>query len=433
MSVSPASDNSERRKSCRSIVPSWPLRASLSSSVLMLGYCVSPWWLSAHRLRRGEPDSVLLHRRLPGGDGVQARSGVKPGPAPSLRSARRPASAPPAGADFLRKHHQASAPCARLADALSARILGCLPAVAGDFVVAPMTIDETKAVFGQVESRDTVPARARIGGTVREIAVEEGEHGRRRRVSSRSCVDDKLALQRDAADADIKALIVRARERTHRARPRRSSSSPRAPTPQSRVDQAADHGRCARQPARCGDRPRRAVIVQQTSRGRGARPRVGPRAVGAGRPGLRRHGRRDDRPHRRRRLLPAPGAARAACRRDPRRRQGQRRHVACVSAPTAAPADSQDGQARQGLSRDRATAASSPMSRSTVSATISSASGRWSGCRSAERSVARGAARGGRPPVTASTIVSVVGEAGPRRRRRRPRRQSAPTAAGSRC
>lgn len=78
-------------------------------------------------------------------------------------------------------------------------------AEAAEFVVRLQTIEETKAVFGQVESRDVVPARARIGGIVRQISVDEGtqvEEGEEIAL----VVDDKIALQLDAAEAQIRAL-----------------------------------------------------------------------------------------------------------------------------------------------------------------------------------------------------------------------------------
>jgi len=63
---------------------------------------------------------------------------------------------------------------------------------------------DLKAVFGQVESRDVVPARARIGGTVTTLSVEEGSAVKAGDVIAR-VVDDKLALQLGAVDAKIKA------------------------------------------------------------------------------------------------------------------------------------------------------------------------------------------------------------------------------------
>lgn len=78
-------------------------------------------------------------------------------------------------------------------------------AQAAEFVVRLQTIEETKAVFGQVESRDVVPARARIGGIVRQISVDEGAQVAEGEEIA-LVVDDKIALQLDAAEANIRAL-----------------------------------------------------------------------------------------------------------------------------------------------------------------------------------------------------------------------------------
>lgn len=78
-------------------------------------------------------------------------------------------------------------------------------AFTAEFAVHAITIPEMKAVFGQVESRTVVPARARIGGTIREIRVSEGSEVREGDVIG-VVVDDKMALQLAAADAKIAAL-----------------------------------------------------------------------------------------------------------------------------------------------------------------------------------------------------------------------------------
>lgn len=72
----------------------------------------------------------------------------------------------------------------------------------------PVTVTERpdlKAVFGQVESRDVVPARARIGGTVTALTVEEGSSVKAGDIIA-MVVDDKLALQLGAVDARLKAI-----------------------------------------------------------------------------------------------------------------------------------------------------------------------------------------------------------------------------------
>lgn len=78
-------------------------------------------------------------------------------------------------------------------------------ASAAEFVVRAISVPEMKAVFGEVESRTVVPARARIAGTLREIRVSEGSGIREGDVVG-VVVDDKIALQLTAADAKINAL-----------------------------------------------------------------------------------------------------------------------------------------------------------------------------------------------------------------------------------
>jgi RND family efflux transporter MFP subunit len=88
---------------------------------------------------------------------------------------------------------------------LIAAVCLCAPASAGTFEVAPVGIIEWKPVFGQVEARDTVPARARIGGTVMSLDVAEGdrvEAGQRLAMIE----DPKLGFQIDALDARLTAL-----------------------------------------------------------------------------------------------------------------------------------------------------------------------------------------------------------------------------------
>lgn len=84
-------------------------------------------------------------------------------------------------------------------------VASAVPAASTDFVVTPTVIAEMKAVFGQVESRTVVPARARIGGTIRSIGVSEGSEVNEGDVIA-TVVDDKIALERQAADAQLKAL-----------------------------------------------------------------------------------------------------------------------------------------------------------------------------------------------------------------------------------
>ncbi|MFC3087074.1 efflux RND transporter periplasmic adaptor subunit [Tabrizicola soli] len=78
-----------------------------------------------------------------------------------------------------------------------------LPALAEP--VAPTTITEWKAVYGTVEARDRIPARARLGGTLVELSVTEGDEVTAGQELAR-IVDDKLDFQRAALAAQSKAL-----------------------------------------------------------------------------------------------------------------------------------------------------------------------------------------------------------------------------------
>ncbi len=73
------------------------------------------------------------------------------------------------------------------------------------FTVAEKTLTDEKAVFATVESANVVPARARIGGTVVELAVKEGDAVKQGQVVA-TVGDEKLALQMKSLDAQISGL-----------------------------------------------------------------------------------------------------------------------------------------------------------------------------------------------------------------------------------
>lgn len=79
-----------------------------------------------------------------------------------------------------------------------------LPALSAEYVLSPVTVDETKALYGRVESRFVVPARSRIGGTLTALDVSEGSAAETGQVIAR-IVDPKLESQLAAADARIAA------------------------------------------------------------------------------------------------------------------------------------------------------------------------------------------------------------------------------------
>jgi RND family efflux transporter MFP subunit len=73
------------------------------------------------------------------------------------------------------------------------------------FIVAPQSVADEKAVFATVESANVVPARARIGGTVMELAVQKGDRVERDQIVA-TVADAKFALQANALDAQIAGL-----------------------------------------------------------------------------------------------------------------------------------------------------------------------------------------------------------------------------------
>ncbi|WP_246740949.1 efflux RND transporter periplasmic adaptor subunit [Mesorhizobium sp. NZP2298] len=88
---------------------------------------------------------------------------------------------------------------------LVAALLATSPVFAGTLTLAPTTVTEWKAVYGRVEARDTVPARARIGGLIVDLAVTEGELVKAGQKIA-TVQDDKIAFQVAALDAQLRAL-----------------------------------------------------------------------------------------------------------------------------------------------------------------------------------------------------------------------------------
>lgn len=92
-----------------------------------------------------------------------------------------------------------------LAPALLASAFLAFAAVAETITLEPRTVTEWKPVYGRVEAKETVPARARIGGTVTELSVSEGDAVAAGQEIAR-VHDDKIAFQIAALDAQIDAL-----------------------------------------------------------------------------------------------------------------------------------------------------------------------------------------------------------------------------------
>lgn len=89
--------------------------------------------------------------------------------------------------------------------ALTIWVLLLLPSLTLADGLVPVSVTEWKSVYGRIEARDRVPARARIGGTLVDLAVVEGDIVAAGQVLGR-VTDEKLALQMQAVAAQEAAL-----------------------------------------------------------------------------------------------------------------------------------------------------------------------------------------------------------------------------------
>jgi RND family efflux transporter MFP subunit len=147
------------------------------------------------------------------------------------------------------------------------------PAIAEEiFTVAPATVADQKAVFATVESRRVVPARARIGGTVAELSVKEGDHVELGQVVA-TVGDEKLALQLKSLDAQIAGLEAQlAQVQADLARAEELFS--KGTIPRTRLDEARTAFNVATNALRART-AERSVIEQQLSEGRVLAPAAG--------------------------------------------------------------------------------------------------------------------------------------------------------------
>ena len=145
-------------------------------------------------------------------------------------------------------------------------------AAAEIFTVATTKVADEKGVFATVESTNVVPARARIGGTVAELAVKEGDRVQGGQVVA-NIGDEKIALQMKSLDAQIAGLdaqLAQAQADLSRAEDLFS----RGTIPKTRLDEA----RTAMNVASNAHRARtaeRAVIAQQLAEGAVLAPTAG--------------------------------------------------------------------------------------------------------------------------------------------------------------
>ncbi len=78
---------------------------------------------------------------------------------------------------------------------------------AKDVVLAPVSVTEWKAVYGRIEARSRIPARARLGGTLLSLGVSEGDIVAAGQVLAK-VVDAKIDYQLAAIDAQLQTLAA---------------------------------------------------------------------------------------------------------------------------------------------------------------------------------------------------------------------------------
>jgi RND family efflux transporter MFP subunit len=166
--------------------------------------------------------------------------------------------------------------------ALAALTLGTAMVRAETLVVAARSVADEKAVFATVESVSVVPARGRIGGTIVQLNVKEGDSVTRGQVIA-VVADDKLALQMKSLDAQMEALQAQA-DQAQIDFTRTEGLVERGILPRTKLDET----RTALNVAQNGLRARtaeRAVIQQQFNEGQVLAPvdgRVVKRTVSVG-------------------------------------------------------------------------------------------------------------------------------------------------------
>ncbi|MCI2399223.1 efflux RND transporter periplasmic adaptor subunit [Aliiroseovarius subalbicans] len=94
-----------------------------------------------------------------------------------------------------------------LLTALFAALLPLGAIAESEHEIHTVTVTEWKAVFGKIETRDMVPARSRLGGTLVSVDVAEGDRIEQGQQIG-SVTDQKLTLQLNAMDAQLAGLAA---------------------------------------------------------------------------------------------------------------------------------------------------------------------------------------------------------------------------------
>lgn len=138
------------------------------------------------------------------------------------------------------------------------------PAAAAEYKVETVAVDDVKAVFATVESTDVIPARARIGGTIAGLAVDEGtlvKAGER----IATIGDAKLGIETQAQEARIASAAAerdKARLDLERAQKLKASGA----VSQARLDDARTQFEVASRQV-SAMQAERAVVVQRSNEG----------------------------------------------------------------------------------------------------------------------------------------------------------------------
>ncbi len=138
--------------------------------------------------------------------------------------------------------------------------------------VAPHMVADEKAVFATVESANVVPARARIGGTVAELSVKDGDEVKQGQVLA-IVGDEKLVLQMKSLDAQIAGLeaqLSQAQTDLNRAEDLFSKGT----IPRTRLDEARTGFNVATNAHRAKI-AERSVVEQQLNEGKVLAPTAG--------------------------------------------------------------------------------------------------------------------------------------------------------------
>jgi RND family efflux transporter MFP subunit len=143
---------------------------------------------------------------------------------------------------------------------------------ADTMLVAPASVADEKAVFATVQSRNVVPARARIGGTVAVLTVKEGDRVEQGHLIA-TIGDEKIVLQTKSLDAQIAGLQAQ-REQARADLARAEPLFERGTIPRTRLDEARTAFNVAENALRARQ-AERAVIQQQLSEGNVVAPSSG--------------------------------------------------------------------------------------------------------------------------------------------------------------